>query len=117
MNHLFGKKEDVFPTLKQSTPADEQITKKQTIVENYNITNGKELTMCLENDVLILTDIIQNFTASCKSAYGLTSLFCYSTPVLHGKLVWNTLEWKLICNQRQTHNFIGKKTGEVVLQL
>ena len=45
------------------------------------ITNLKELTMLyLKNDVLLLTDILQNFIDTCKKAYAINPLYSYSTP-------------------------------------
>ena len=34
----------------------------------------------LKNDVLLLTDILQNFTDTCKKAYGISPFYSYSTP-------------------------------------
>ena len=34
----------------------------------------------LKNDVLLLTDIFQNYIDTCKKAYGIDPLYSYSTP-------------------------------------
>ena len=34
----------------------------------------------LKNDVLILTDIFQNYIDTCKKTYGINPLYSYSTP-------------------------------------
>ena len=34
----------------------------------------------LKNDVLLLTDIFQNYIDTCKKAYGINPLYSYSTP-------------------------------------
>ena len=39
----------------------------------------------LKNDVLLLIDIFQNYTDTCKKAYGINSLFSYSTPIFTWK--------------------------------
>ena len=73
-------REDYFSTLKQSYPDFEEIIRKTIIVKN-KITNLKELTMLyLKNDVLLLTDIFQNYIDTCKKAYGINPLYSYSTP-------------------------------------
>ena len=75
-----GRK-DYFSTLKQSYPDFEEIIKTQAIIVKNKITNLKELTMLyLKNDVLLLTDIFQNYIDTCKKAYGINPLYSYSTP-------------------------------------
>ena len=39
----------------------------------------------LKNDVLLLTDIFQNYIDTCKKAYGINPLYSYSTPSLTWK--------------------------------
>ena len=74
-------REDYFSTLKQSYPDFEETIRTQAIVVKNKITNLKELTMLyLENDVLLLTDIFQNYIETCKKAYGINPLDSYSTP-------------------------------------
>ena len=74
-------REDYFSTLKQSYPDFEEIIRTQAIIVKNKITNLKELTMLyLENDVLLLTDIFQNYVDTCKKAYGINPLYSYSTP-------------------------------------
>ena len=74
-------REDYFSTLKQSYPDFEEIIRTQAIVVKNKITNLEELTMLyLKNDVLLLTDIFQNFIDTCKKAYGINPLYSYSTP-------------------------------------
>ena len=74
-------REDYFSTLKQSYPDFEEIIRTQTIIVKNRITNLKELTMLyLKNDVLLLTDIFQNYIDTCKNAYGNNPLYSYSTP-------------------------------------
>ena len=64
--------EDYFSTLKQSYPDLEEIIRTQAIVIKNKITNIKEITMLnLKNDVLLLTDIFQNYIDTCKKAYGI----------------------------------------------
>ena len=74
-------REDYFSTLKQSYPDFEEIIRTQAIIVKNKITNLKELTMLyLKNDVLLLTDIFQNYVDTCKKAYGINPLYSYSTP-------------------------------------
>ena len=73
-------REDYFSTLKQSYPDFEEIIRTQAIIVKNKITNLKELTMLyLKNDVLLLTDIFQNYIDTCKKAYGINPLYSYST--------------------------------------
>ena len=74
-------REDYFSTLKQSYPSFEEIIRTQAIIVKNKINNLKELTMLyLKNDVLLLTDIFQNYIDTCKKAYGFNPLYSYSTP-------------------------------------
>ena len=74
-------REGYFSTLKQSYPEFEEIIRTQAIIVKKRITNLKELTMLyLKNDVLLLTDIFQNYIDTCKKAYGNNPLYSYSTP-------------------------------------
>ena len=74
-------REDHFSTLKQSYPDFEEIIRTQNIIVKYKITNLKELTMLyLKNDVLLLTDIFQNYIDTCNKAYSNNPLYSYSTP-------------------------------------
>ena len=74
-------REDYFSTLKQSYSCFEEIIRTQAIIVKNKITNLKELTMLyLKNDVLLLTDIFQNYIDTCKKAYGINPLYSYSTP-------------------------------------
>ena len=74
-------REDYFSTLKQSYPDFEEIIRTQAILVKTKITSLKELTMLyLKNDVLLLTDIFQNYIDTCKKAYGNNPLHSYSTP-------------------------------------
>ena len=74
-------RDDYFSTLKQSYPDFEEIIRTQAIIIKNKIINLKELTMLyLKNDVLLLTDIFQNYIDTCKKAYGINPLYSYSTP-------------------------------------
>ena len=74
-------REDYFSTLKQSYPDFEEKIRTQAIIVKNKITNLKELTMLyLKNDVLLLTDIFQNYIDTFKKAYGNNPLYSYSTP-------------------------------------
>ena len=74
-------REFYFSTLKQSYPDFEEIIRTQAINLKNKITNIKEITMFyLKNDVLLLTDIFQNYIDTCKKAYGINPLYSYSTP-------------------------------------
>ena len=80
-NPLKLGREDYFSTLKQSYPDFEEIIRTQAIIVKNKITNLKELTMLyLKNDILLLTDIFQNFIDTCKKAYDINPLCSYSTP-------------------------------------
>ena len=62
-------REDYFSTLIQSYPEFEEIRKTQAFIMKNKITSLKELTMLyLKNDVLILTDIFQNYIDTCKKS-------------------------------------------------
>ena len=75
-------RDDYFSTLKQSYPDFEEIIRTQAIIVKNEIPNLKELTMLyLKNDVLLLTDIFQNYIDTCKKAYGINPLYSYSTPL------------------------------------
>ena len=74
-------RDDYFSTLKQSYPDFEEIIRTQAIIVKNKISNLKELTMLyLKNDVLLLTDIFQNYIDTCKKAYGINPLYSYGTP-------------------------------------
>ena len=74
-------REDYFSTLRQSYPDFKEIIRTQANIVKNKITNLKELTMLyLKNDVLLLTDIFQNYIDTCKKAYGINPLYSYSTP-------------------------------------
>ena len=74
-------REDYFSTLKQSYTDFEEIIRTQAIIVKNKITNLKELTMLyLKNDILLLTDIFQNYIDTCKKAYGINPLYSYSKP-------------------------------------
>ena len=74
-------RDDYFSTLKQSYPDFEEIIRTQAIIVKNRITTLEELTMLyLKNDVLLLTDIFQNYIDTCKKAYGINPLYSYSTP-------------------------------------
>ena len=74
-------REDYFSTFTQSSPDFEQMKRTQAVVVKNRISNLKELTMLyLKNDVLLLTDIFQNYIDTSKSAYGINPLFSYSAP-------------------------------------
>ena len=74
-------REDYFSTLKQSYPDSKEKIRTQAIIVKNKITNIKEITMLyLKNDVLLLTDIFQNYIDTCKKAYGINPLYSYSTP-------------------------------------
>ena len=73
-------RDDYFSTLKQTYSSFEEIIRTQAIIVKNKITNLKELTMLyLKNDVLLLTDIFQNYIDTCKTAYGINPLYSYST--------------------------------------
>ena len=62
-------REDYFSSLKESYLDFEEIIRTQAFVIKKNITNLKELTMLyLKNDVLLLTDIFQIYTDTCKKS-------------------------------------------------
>ena len=74
-------REDHFSTLKKSYPDFGEILRTQAIIVKHKITNLKELTMLyLKNDVLLLTDIFQNYIDTCKKTYGNNPLHSCSTP-------------------------------------
>ena len=74
-------REDYFSTVKQSYPDFEEIIRTPAIIVKNKVNNLKELTMLyLKNDVLLLTDIFQNYIDTCKKAYGINPLYSYNTP-------------------------------------
>ena len=74
-------REEYFSALKQSYPDFEEIIRTQTNIENNKKTNLKESTkLYLKIDVLLLTDIFQNYKDTCEKAYGNNPLYSYSTP-------------------------------------
>ena len=79
-------RDDYFSTLKQSYPDFAEKIRTQAIVIKYKITNLKELTkLYLKKDVLLLTDIFQNYIDTCKKAYGINPLYLYSTTSITWK--------------------------------
>ena len=79
-------REDYFSTLKQSYPDFEEIMRTQAIIAKNRIINLKELTMLYKkNDVLLLTDIFQNYIDTYKKAYGINPLYSCTTPSLTWK--------------------------------
>ena len=80
-------REDDSSTLRQSYPDFEELVRTQAIIIKNRITALKELTLLyLKNDVLLLTDIFQNYLDTCKKAYGINPLYSYSTP----SFTWKT---------------------------
>ena len=84
---LILTKEDLWSTLKQKTPPDEEINRTQEIIKKFNVKNGQELTMLyLKLDVLQLAD---SKTLLRRLHLNTASILC--TPILylviHGKLV------------------------------
>ena len=78
---LKSGREGYFSTLKQSHPDFDEIIRTKAIIVKNRITNLKELTMLyLKNDVLLLTDIFQNYIDTCKKADGINPLYSYSPP-------------------------------------
>ena len=77
-------REDYFSNIKPSYPHFEELIRTQAIIIKNRITNLKELTkltmLYLKIDVLLLTDIFQNYIDTCKKAYGINPLYSYSTP-------------------------------------
>ena len=72
--------------MKQAYPDFEEIIRTQAIIVKNKMTNLKELTMLyLKNDVLLSTDIFQNYIDTCKKAYGINPLYSYSTPLFTWK--------------------------------
>ena len=81
-------KEDYFSTLKQLYPDFEEIKRTQAYITKIMITILKELTMLyLKNDVLLLTDIFQNFIDTCKKPMILIPYVLIVHHPLQGKLV------------------------------
>ena len=89
-------RDDYFSTLKQSYPDFEEMIRTHAIIVKNKITNLKELTMLyLKNDVLLLSDIFQNYVDTCKKAYGINPLYSYSTPSFTWKAGLKTTGVKL----------------------
>ena len=89
-------REVYFSALKQSYPDFEEIIGTQTIILNNKKTNLKESTMLyLEIDVLLLTDIFQNYIDTCEKAYGHNPFYPYSTPSFTWKAGLNMTGLKL----------------------
>ena len=62
-------REDYFSTLKHSYPDFKEVIRTHAIFMKNRITNLKELTMLyLKKDVLLLTDIFQNYTDTCNKS-------------------------------------------------
>ena len=62
-------KENYFSTLQQSYLDFEEKIRTQAIIVKNKITNLKQLTMLyLKNDVLLLTDIFQNYIDTCNKS-------------------------------------------------
>ena len=81
-------REDYFSTLKQSDPDFEEIKTTQALFMKNKITNSKDLIMLyLKNDVLISTDIFQNYEDKCKKPMVLIHYIHIVHHHLHGKPV------------------------------
>ena len=75
------EKENFRSTLKQSYPSDEEINRRQEIIEKDKIKNGQELTVLyLKMDVLQLADVFKNFVESSTREYKFNPLYSYSLP-------------------------------------
>ena len=75
------QKENLWLTLKQSYPSDEEINCTLENIEKIKIKNGQELTMFyLQMDVLQLADVFENFIEKSTLMYGITPLCSYSAP-------------------------------------
>ena len=81
-------RDDYFSTLKQSYQDFEETIRTQAIIVKNRITNLKELTMLyLKNDVLLLTDIFQNYKIHVIKPMVLIHYIHIVHHHLHGKLV------------------------------
>ena len=76
------RREDCSSTSKQSCPVFTEIIRTQAINVEKKTKNPKELTtFYLKIDVLLLfTDFFPIYKVTCKEAYGINSLYSYSTP-------------------------------------
>ena len=74
-------KEDLWSTLTQSYPCDDDIKRTQHLIDKYNITTSQQLTMLyLKLNVLQLTDIFENFVQTSTEEYGINPLYSFSAP-------------------------------------
>ena len=92
-------KEDLWSTLKQTTPPDEEINRKQEISKTYDLKYGQELTILyLKMDVLQSADIFENFVEKSTLEYGINPLYSYSLPgyIWKAGLKITNIKWDFI---------------------
>ena len=98
-------KEDLWSTLTQSYPCDDDIKRTQQLIDKYNITTPQQLTMLyLKLNVLQLTDISENFVQTSTEEYGINPLYSFSAPGYSWKAGLKLTNIKLSCliSQRET---------------
>ena len=72
-------KEDLWSTLKQETPPDEEINRTQEINKKFNLKTGIDLTMfSLQMNVLQLPDVFEKFVQTSTKEYGINQIYSYS---------------------------------------
>ncbi|XP_043465724.1 uncharacterized protein LOC122500722 [Leptopilina heterotoma] len=76
-------KENFYSTLNDSGISDDDYLHAQRVWSTFNCSNlGEYVDLYMKTDVLLLTDIFENFRDQCLLAYGLDPAHYYTTPGL-----------------------------------
>ena len=75
------KKKDLFSKLKNIFPNDDEIERTKENIKLFDIKNGEELSnLYCKSDVILLTDVFENFAKVSTEEYGINPLYCVSLP-------------------------------------
>ena len=77
------KKEDFFSIMNNEHITDEEYQHAQNVWKTFNLkTMGEYHDLYLQSDILLLTDVFENFRKACQQYYGLDAAHYFTSPGL-----------------------------------
>ena len=77
------KKEDFFSIMNNENITDKEYQHAQTVWKTFNLkTMGEYHDLYLKSDILLLTDVFENFRKACQQYYGLDPAHYFTSPGL-----------------------------------